>query len=102
MLALLLSGGGFDVEVAPSLASGLERLDDHWDIVMSDLKLPDGSGLEVARHAQRLAHPPARLIALTGFGSHDDIAATREAGFDTHLVKPIDPEQLLTACSSTR
>jgi CheY-like chemotaxis protein len=62
---------------------------------MSDIGLPDGSGLEVARRARGLAQRPARLIALTGYGSTSDIDASRQAGFDDHLVKPIDLELLL-------
>jgi PAS domain S-box-containing protein len=95
MLSLFLSGEGCDVAVAPTLADGLRKLDYQWDVVLSDIGLPDGSGLEVARQARRLERPPKRLIALTGYGSSDDIKATRDAGFHAHVVKPIDLDQLL-------
>ena len=95
MLSLFLSHQGFSVEVAASLSSGLRRLGEAWDVVMSDIGLPDGSGLEVARHARGLSQRPQRLIALTGYGSTSDIDASRRAGFDDHLVKPIDLDQLL-------
>jgi PAS domain S-box-containing protein len=95
MLALFLSEEGYEVEVASSLASGLNRLEESWDVVLSDIGLPDGSGLEVARHARLMSQPPQRLIALTGYGSSEDIRASQNAGFDDHIVKPVDLDQLL-------
>jgi CheY-like chemotaxis protein len=95
MLEMFLSQFGYTVGTAPSLAAGIARLGERWDVVLSDLGLPDGSGLEIARRARLLPHPPQRLIALTGYGSGDDIRATREAGFDDHVVKPIDLDRLL-------
>jgi CheY-like chemotaxis protein len=100
MLTLFLSHQGYTVEVAPSLHAALGRLAEGWDVVMSDIGLPDGSGLDVARHARRLSNQPCRLIALTGYGATADIDASREAGFDDHLVKPIDLDQLLAAMAS--
>jgi CheY-like chemotaxis protein len=97
MLSLFLSHQGHTVEVAPSLHAALGRLGEGWDVVMSDIGLPDGSGLDVARHARQLSNGPCRLIALTGYGATADIDASREAGFDDHLVKPIDLDQLLVA-----
>jgi CheY-like chemotaxis protein len=95
MLSLFLFHNGYEVEVASTLSAGLNRLDETWDVVLSDLGLPDGSGLEIARRAQKSLNPPTRLIALTGYGTSHDIKATEEAGFDEHLVKPIDLEKLI-------
>jgi signal transduction histidine kinase len=100
MLSLFLSHQGYTVEVAPSLHAALRRLSEGWDVVMSDIGLPDGSGLDIARHARQLSNGPCRLIALTGYGATADIDASREAGFDDHLVKPIDLDQLLVAMGS--
>ena len=97
LLAMWLSNEGYDVRVAPSLADGLSALDTAWDVVVSDIGLADGSGLEIGRRTTRLAKRPARVIALSGYGSLTDIEASRAAGFDAHLVKPIDPEGLLKA-----
>jgi PAS domain S-box-containing protein len=99
MLALFLSNHGYEVEIASSFRDAVRRLNDDWDIVLSDIGLPDGSGLDIARRARRVPHPPQRLIALTGYGSTDDIRASREAGFDDHVVKPIDFERLLKSLS---
>ena len=95
MLAMFLSEEGYQVEVAQSLGAAINRLDEYWDVVLSDIGLPDGSGLEVARYARRMSQPPHRLIALTGYGSRDDIRASQEAGFDDHVVKPIDLDHLV-------
>jgi CheY-like chemotaxis protein len=59
-----------------------------FDVIISDLGLPDGSGLDVMRRLrERYA---GRAIALTGYGMESDIAASREAGFAEHLTKPVD------------
>jgi PAS domain S-box-containing protein len=95
MLGQFLSQRGYLVEVVASVAAALPRLVEHWDILLSDIGLPDGSGLDLARRAREMPHPPHRLIALTGFGSNEDIRASRAAGFDAHVVKPIDIQSLL-------
>jgi len=59
------------------------------DIAIIDIGLPDISGYEVAR-AIRAANPRAFLVALTGWGEPSDITRAREAGFDRHLLKPVD------------
>jgi PAS domain S-box-containing protein len=65
---------------------------DGFDLIISDLGLPDGSGLDVIR---RLRDKYAgRAIALTGYGMDADVAATRAAGFVEHLTKPVDLNQL--------
>jgi PAS domain S-box-containing protein len=95
MLATCLSQEGYDVSVATSLAEGLAALELPWDAVLSDIGLADGSGLEIARRARDGGRRPARLVALSGYGSISDIAASKAAGFDSHLVKPVDLSQLL-------
>ena len=68
---------------------------DAFDLIISDLGLPDGSGLDVMR---RLRHDFAgRAIALTGYGMDADVAASRAAGFALHLTKPVDLAQLESA-----
>ena len=64
------------------------------EVVLLDIVMPGMSGLEVARQI-RLQHGPAvLLIALTAFGQDADRQMSREAGFDQHLVKPVDMEHL--------
>jgi CheY-like chemotaxis protein len=65
------------------------------DIVLLDVGLPVLDGYEVARRLRanpRTQH--VRLIAITGFGQPEDMTRAREAGFDAHLLKPVDLEAL--------
>jgi DNA-binding response OmpR family regulator len=67
------------------------------DVVILDVGLPEMDGLEVARHIRaNPRHAGVRLIALTGYGQAGDRVATTKAGFDYHLVKPVQPAELLT------
>jgi two-component system, chemotaxis family, CheB/CheR fusion protein len=66
------------------------------DVAILDVGLPGMDGLEVARRIRgNPRHRGVRLIALTGYGQESDRRATRRAGFDYHLVKPVQPSELL-------
>lgn len=82
---------GYDVTHAPTLREAVEvGTRQPFDIIVTDLGLPDGSGLDLgAALASR-----APLIALSGFGSAEDIARSISAGFVAHLVKPTDPDDV--------
>ncbi len=95
LLSTVLATAGHQVATATSVAEARARAGDGWDAVVSDVGLPDGSGLDVARHVRALPDPPSLAVALSGYGSADDVARSREAGFDIHLVKPIEPSRLL-------
>jgi len=81
-------------------ADGGEALDavreERPDVALVDIGLPDMDGYEVARRlrAEEDGGEPLPLIALTGYGQPDDRREALEAGFDLHLVKPVDPDQL--------
>src|SRR5256714_242677 len=92
-LTNLLRRRGYYVQSAASLQSALElSAKEEFDVLISDLGLPDGSGIELM---QKLSSArPLVGIALTGFGMEEDIRKTREAGFKYHLVKPIDLTKL--------
>ena len=64
-----------------------------FDLVISDIGLPDGDGYELMT-GLRAAYPHLRAIALSGYGTNEDIARSRRSGFDDHLIKPIDIRQL--------
>jgi PAS domain S-box-containing protein len=97
MLKRLLSRSGHTVTTADSLAQAVHCLaTGRFDILISDIGLPDGSGHEVMRLA-RQGNPEVRGIALTGFGMAHDIQRSEDAGFDVHLCKPIDYSQLTGA-----
>jgi DNA-binding response OmpR family regulator len=95
-LALLLRLGEHEVRVAYDGQTALATARTFQpEIVLLDLGLPGLSGYEVAR---RLRHEPdmgeMRIVALTGWGQEEDRRRTRDAGFDHHLVKPVDPDAL--------
>jgi PAS domain S-box-containing protein len=96
-LADLLRIFGYEVRVAYSGTEGVEAA--HLflpEIVLCDIGLPGLDGYEVARRLRQDAGTAAaRLIAITGYGTDSDREKTRDAGFDRHLVKPVDPDHLL-------
>jgi PAS domain S-box-containing protein len=96
-LAMLLRAHGLEVQVAYRGAEAIALATSvRPDVVLLDLGLPDLPGEEVARRLrQDTRASTARFIAITGWGQEADRARTREAGFDLHLVKPVDPEVLL-------
>jgi PAS domain S-box-containing protein len=95
-LARLLEQSCHRVDPATSCreASRLARLA-NYDLLISDIDLPDGTGLEVIREMRRRSPTPG--IAVSGFGSADDIDMSLKSGFAEHLVKPIDVRTLNAA-----
>jgi PAS domain S-box-containing protein len=92
-LSRLLSHFGHQISVADNTQSALEIVQSQqFDVVLSDIGLPDGSGYEVITQAKR--KQPIKAVAITGFGTDEDVRRGKEAGFDFHLVKPIDFHEL--------
>ncbi len=92
-LTRLLRRRGYHVQSAASVEGALElSAKEEFDVLISDLGLPDGSGIDLME--QLGPRRPLFAIALTGFGMEEDIRKTREAGFKHHLVKPIDLTKL--------
>ena len=98
-IADLLRYLGHEVTVAHDGPSALASLNGFSaDIAILDLGLPGMDGFELARRIrQNRGDSCPRLIALTGYGREGDVAAGRAAGFEMHLVKPIDEKSLLNA-----
>jgi signal transduction histidine kinase/ActR/RegA family two-component response regulator len=92
-LALVLGQRGHTVRKAASMAQAWEELTADLDLVISDIELPDGSGLDLMREMG----DGVPGIAMSGFGSEEDVRLSREAGFATHLTKPIDIARLEAA-----
>jgi CheY-like chemotaxis protein len=69
------------------------------DVVLLDIGLPGMDGYEVARQL-RARGLKGQIVALTGYGRPEDIERARGAGFDAHLVKPVDLESLATALAT--
>jgi signal transduction histidine kinase len=93
VLARLLTRGGQHVTTAASMEDARAAFSaEQFDVVISDLGLPDGSGLDLMRELR--GQRPVAGIALSGYGMENDLRQTREAGFYAHLVKPVNIEQL--------
>jgi two-component system CheB/CheR fusion protein len=97
MLCAMLTHAGLVCHDAADGVTGLQLIDDVSPaVVLLDVGLPGIDGLEVARRIRaNPRHAGVRLIALTGYGQTADRVATAQAGFDHHLVKPVDPSELL-------
>jgi CheY-like chemotaxis protein len=96
-LAMLLELQGHQVEVVHDGASALRRLEEiRPEFALLDIGMPEVNGYEVARRTR--AQPwgaTIKLIALTGWGQEQDRREALEAGFDDHLVKPVDTGLLM-------
>jgi signal transduction histidine kinase/CheY-like chemotaxis protein len=95
-LAMLLEVSGHEVMVEHSPHRALARAKETApQVCLLDIGLPDMDGAELARRLRALPETaPALQVAVTGYGQDSDRARTRDAGFDHHLVKPIDLDQL--------
>ena len=95
-LAMLLRITGNETFIAHDGQAALDAASKHHpDVVLLDIGLPALNGYEVARRIR--SQPWGKeivLIALTGWGQEDDRSASRGAGFDAHLVKPVNHEEL--------
>lgn len=95
-LVRLLRVSGFSVRHADCVAAAVEAgTAEPFDVLVSDLGLPDGSGYDVLR--ELLKGRPVAAIAMSGYGMEDDVRRSREAGFAEHLVKPVGLPQLREA-----
>jgi CheY-like chemotaxis protein len=106
-LALLLNLSGQEVRTAYNGPAALDLARARPpDVVLLDIGMPGMNGLEVARRIRKdLGLKQALLIALTGYGQEDDRRQSQEAGFDGHLVKPVDfakVQQILATVSQKR
>jgi signal transduction histidine kinase len=95
-IAMFLELAGHAVRLAHDGPAALEAAAAfHPDVVLLDIGLPHLNGYEVARRLRaQVGSREAFLVALTGYGQPEDQRRSREAGFDRHLVKPIEPDQL--------
>jgi DNA-binding response OmpR family regulator len=96
----LLRRAGYRVTAAASLAAGLLALErDRPDLVILDLRLADGDGLQVVRAAREAPRPPP-IIIVTGFPSEDRQRAAVTAGAAAFLAKPFRISRLLELVQS--
>jgi PAS domain S-box-containing protein len=93
VLTKLLGTIGCAVTATGSVREAIEAADrQDFDLLVSDIGLPDGTGLDVMKHVA--AHYPLRGIALSGYGQDDDLRRSQEAGFVAHLTKPVNLQAL--------
>ena len=104
LLAETLRLGGFEVATAFDGVEALRTLQSfRADVAILDIGLPSMNGLELARQLREVdATRTIRLIALTGYGQHADVAASSAAGFDVHLVKPVTTDVLFAVVRPAR
>jgi CheY-like chemotaxis protein/nitrogen-specific signal transduction histidine kinase len=96
MLELLLRSLGHETRVVYDGASALKAATEfHPDVVLLDIGMPGLDGYEVARRLRAMKDRPRRIIAVTGWGQPADRQRSQEAGFDKHLVKPVEANELV-------
>ncbi len=89
VLERLLRRRSYEVSTADSVSRALELISDgEFDLLVSDIGLPDGLGYDIMQHIRAIGKPLCG-IALTGYGSIEDQERSRAAGFSWHLTKPI-------------
>jgi PAS domain S-box-containing protein len=95
-LSVLLEMSGHQLHIAHEGETALQTaITFHPQAVLLDIGLPGMDGYEVARHLrEQPGMKECFLVALTGYGQEEDRRRSKEAGFDHHLVKPVDPDQL--------
>ncbi len=95
-LARLLTRNQYHVTTACRYDEGLAKArGGTFDLIISDLGLPDGSGLNLIAEIRQFCVAPA--IALSGYGMEEDVAKTLAAGFNRHLTKPVTFPVLLAS-----
>ncbi|MGH7277953.1 MAG: response regulator, partial [Candidatus Rokuibacteriota bacterium] len=103
MLRMLLTLAGHQVYEAADGPGGVAMAQSVApDLAFVDVGLPGFDGYEVARRLRAASRDKAiALVSLTGYGRPEDRQRALEAGFDTHIVKPIDPGKLMAVIAST-
>lgn len=90
---------GLAVTTAETVAAARDTLADAsslegFDLIISDIGLPDGTGVELIREVMRLRDPLPPAVALSGYGTEQDVQNSLDAGFSAHLTKPVDLDLL--------
>lgn len=99
-LQRLLSRRGYEVRIAGTVADALQIAAHYsFDILVSDIGLPDGRGTELLQRLRDQSPAPIRAIAMSGFGMEDDCERSRRVGFAEHLTKPVEFGALQAAIS---
>ena len=93
---------GHQTHVAQNMSQALDlgiSENEAFDLLLSDISLPDGDGWELLRCLSEAGLRPRRAIAISGRCSVQDLARSQEAGFDRHFCKPIETGSLKQSCA---
>ena len=97
MLAVVLTHAGYNVVTAASAPAALKAAQEQqFDVIISDIGMPDMNGYQLAREVRLLpGYESTPMVAVTGYSMFDDKERSSKAGFNAHMTKPIDPRALL-------
>ena len=97
MLAVVLTHAGYNVVTAASAPAALNAARERqFDVIISDIGMPDMNGYQLAREVRQLpGYETTPMVAVTGYSMFDDRERSSKAGFNAHMTKPIDPRALL-------
>ena len=97
MLAVVLTHAGYSVVTAASAPAALNAARDRqFDVIISDIGMPEMNGYQLAREIRLLpGYETVPMVAVTGYSMFDDKERSTKAGFTAHMTKPIDPRALL-------
>jgi signal transduction histidine kinase/ActR/RegA family two-component response regulator len=99
--AMLIELLGYQVETAHDGPGGLQRARDFRPhVLFLDIGLPGMNGYDLARTLRQEGFEQETMVAVSGYGQPEDRRCSREAGFDHHLVKPVDQNSLLSILES--
>lgn len=96
---IFLQTCGHRTQVAGCLQKALDlaATGTHFDLLLSDIRLPDGNGWDLLKRMEEAGLRPKQAIDMSGWSSETDLAKSKDAGFQTHLIKPLAPEILEAA-----
>jgi two-component system CheB/CheR fusion protein len=97
LLEVLLTQAGYKVVTAGSAKAALAAANErHFDVIISDIGMPEMNGYQLAQALRQLPeYKTVPLVAITGYSMFDDQERSRNAGFNAHMTKPIDPRALI-------
>jgi CheY-like chemotaxis protein len=98
VMRTILERRGYHVMAATSLEDARRQAASGFDLLLCDIALPDGSGIELLERLSETG--PVRAIAMSGFGTHEDIQRSVAAGFQRHLTKTFTADALFEAIAS--
>lgn len=104
MLVMILQHAGYEAVMAVSAIEALSLAQrEHYDVIVSDIAMPQMDGYSLATALRSLPeYRSVPMIAVTGFAEYDDLDRALDAGFNTHVKKPVDPATLIELIRTLR